>query len=333
MALLVLLVASAFAYDKATRQAISPGITVAGVSVGGMTAIDARNKLDRQLLGQLEQPVTVRRGSDSWRLTAKRSKIKVDTSGNVRTAMAQSNSGNFMARAYRKLTGAKLDIALQPQISYSKPAVKDFVNQVVKSTDQPAEDASLIFTVSKVQPQQSKNGLAVKQRQLKKQVTAALTTLGSDRTVRAQVRVLKPTVTTSQLSVKYPVLITIDKANFKLTLFKNLKSVKTYSVAVGRAGYETPSGLYSIQDKQVNPSWYVPNSAWTGDLAGSAIPPGPDNPLKARWMGIAGGVGIHGTADSASLGSAASHGCIRMSVTEVIELYEDANVGTPVFIA
>jgi lipoprotein-anchoring transpeptidase ErfK/SrfK len=62
------------------------------------------------------------------------------------------------------------------------------------------------------------------------------------------------------------------------------------------------------------------------------VPPGPDNPLKARWMGFLGGAGIHGTDDVGSLGGAASHGCVRMSIPDVIELYERVDVGTPVYI-
>jgi lipoprotein-anchoring transpeptidase ErfK/SrfK len=97
-------------------------------------------------------------------------------------------------------------------------------------------------------------------------------------------------------------------------------------------GLETPAGLYDVQDKQVNPSWHVPNSAWAGSLAGRTIPPGPQDPLKARWMGFNGGAGIHGTAVSGSLGSAASHGCIRMAIPDVIQLYSHVSVGDPVYI-
>ncbi len=330
---LVLLVAGAFAYDNATSQTISPGVTVAGIDVGGLSAVDARSKLNRDLLGQLETPVTVTRGPDSWYLAANRSKVGVDTDGSVSAALAKSNSGNFAVRAYRKLTGTELDASIQPQVSYSKPAVQAFVDRVVKGVDRPARDASLAFTVSAVQPVPSKSGVAVKQRQLKRQVTAALITPGADRTVTAQVRVLKPKITTSQLSAKYPLLITVDRNNFKLTLFKDLKPVKTYPITVGRAGFETPAGLYSIQNKQVNPTWYVPDRPWAGDLAGTVVPPGPTNPLKARWMGIAGGAGIHGTAEAGSLGTAASHGCVRMSIPDVIDLYDRVSVGTPVFIA
>ncbi len=330
---LVLLVAGAFAYDNATSQTISPGVTVAGVDVGGMSAVDARSKLHRDLLGQLETPVTVTRGSDSWQLAANRSKVGVDTDGSVSAALAKSNSGNFAVRAYRKLTGTELDASVQPQVSYSKPAVQAFVDRVVKGVDRPARDASLAFTVSAVQPVPSKSGVAVKQRQLKRQVTAALITPNADRTVTAQVRVLKPKITTSQLSAKYPLLITVDRTNFKLTLFKDLKPVKSYPITVGRAGLETPAGLYSIQSKQVNPTWYVPDRPWAGDLAGTVVPPGPDNPLKARWMGIAGGAGIHGTAELGSLGTAASAGCVRMSIPDVIDLYDQVSVGAPVFVA
>jgi lipoprotein-anchoring transpeptidase ErfK/SrfK len=77
----------------------------------------------------------------------------------------------------------------------------------------------------------------------------------------------------------------------------------------------------------------VPNSPWAGDLAGKVIPPGPDDPIKARWMGIYAGAGIHGTDADGSIGSAASHGCIRMHIPDVIELYDEVSVGTPVYIA
>ena len=78
----------------------------------------------------------------------------------------------------------------------------------------------------------------------------------------------------------------------------------------------------------------MPNSDWAGKLAGKVIPPGdPGNPIKARWMGIYNGAGIHGTDAVGSLGTAASHGCIRMAIPDVIELFGHVDVGAPVFIA
>jgi lipoprotein-anchoring transpeptidase ErfK/SrfK len=91
--------------------------------------------------------------------------------------------------------------------------------------------------------------------------------------------------------------------------------------------------MYTVQDKQVDPSWHVPNSAWAGSLAGRVIPPGPDDPLKARWIGITGGSGIHGTEEVGSLGSAASHGCIRMAIPDVIALYDRVPYGSKIYVA
>ena len=83
----------------------------------------------------------------------------------------------------------------------------------------------------------------------------------------------------------------------------------------------------------MNPSWTAPNRPWAGSYAGRTVPGGaPDNPLKARWLGVTGSVGIHGTSESWSIGSRASHGCIRMHVGDVIDLYPRVPYGTPVLI-
>lgn len=99
-------------------------------------------------------------------------------------------------------------------------------------------------------------------------------------------------------------------------------------------GLQTPSGLWHIQWEQVNPPWYVPNDPWAGSLAGQVIPPGPADPLKARFMSFDGGAGIHGIDPSeySTIGHTASHGCIRMTIPSVIDLYSKVSVGTPVYI-
>jgi lipoprotein-anchoring transpeptidase ErfK/SrfK len=85
---------------------------------------------------------------------------------------------------------------------------------------------------------------------------------------------------------------------------------------------------------QKNPAWNVPQSEWAGSLAGETIPGGdPRNPLVARWIGFNGSVGFHGTASAGSLGSAASHGCIRMNPSDVIDLFGRVRPSTPVLVA
>ena len=155
---------------------------------------------------------------------------------------------------------------------------------------------------------------------------------GAGKRIQAKVEVTRPEITTKELAGEYPTYITVSQSEYKLRLFKNLKLVKEYPVAVGGGGYYTPTGLHSIQDKQVDPTWNVPTSSWAGDLAGQSIPPGPSNPLKSRWMGIYNGAGIHGTDDTGSIGSAASHGCIRMLIPDVEDLFDRVEVGDPIYI-
>jgi lipoprotein-anchoring transpeptidase ErfK/SrfK len=144
-----------------------------------------------------------------------------------------------------------------------------------------------------------------------------------------------PMVTTQQLAERTPAFIVIDRKAHVLRFYEHLKPSRSWPIAVGRAGLETPAGLYDIQWKETNPKWRVPNSEWAGDLAGTTIPPGPDNPIKARWMAFNGGAGIHGIDPSSysSIGTDASHGCVRMRIPDVISLYARAPVGTPVYVA
>ncbi len=71
---------------------------------------------------------------------------------------------------------------------------------------------------------------------------------------------------------RYPTILTVDRDHFKLRLFKRLKLSKTYPIAVGMAGLDTPAGLYSIQNKEVNPAWHVPNSSWAARSPGRRSP-------------------------------------------------------------
>src|SRR5206468_3343347 len=91
------------------------------------------------------------------------------------------------------------------------------------------------------------------------------------------------------------------------------------------------SALHREIGAAITPAWHVPNSTWAGDLAGKTIAgDDPGNPIKARWLGIYDGVGIHGTSDDASIGHNASHGCIRMHIPDVEKLYDEVPVGSAV---
>jgi lipoprotein-anchoring transpeptidase ErfK/SrfK len=331
---LILLGAGAvYAWDSAKKDEIAAGVTIGGVDVGGRTTEEAAALVEADLIEPLDREVTVEYGKEHFTLEADELDIRADVEGMVDTALAVSQEGGLPTRVWRYATGGEVDEEISPQIAYSQKTLDDFITGVQQNVNQPAQDASVSPSTTSLDPIPAQNGFEVRVDELRADLEAAVQSPNS-RTVEADVEKVKPEVTTADLAAQYPHYIVIDRAGFQLRYFENLELVKTYTIAVGSVGYDTPAGTYSIANKAVNPAWTVPDSDWTGDLAGQVIPGGsPENPLKARWLGIYDGAGIHGTADVGSLGTAASHGCIRMSVPEVIELYDMVPVGTPVYIA
>jgi lipoprotein-anchoring transpeptidase ErfK/SrfK len=323
---------AAFAYDSSRDDLIAEGVTIAGVDVGGMNTEDARRLVRHELQKPLERPIAVFRGPQRFRLSAHDAGVKADVGGMVDEALQKSRDGSIFSRVARDVTGGEEDAQVSARVSYSTDAVEKLVERVEKKLNRPARDAEVSFpSLEKVKEQ---NGRKVRSAMLEQRVAQALTVPGAERRVKAPVRVLKAKVTQDQLAGQYPVVLVADRYNFKLRLYKNLNLQKEYTVAVGALGFDTPAGLYHIQNKAVDPAWHVPNSDWAGDLAGTIVPGGTaENPLKARWLGIFDGAGIHGTDQTYSLGSAASHGCIRMAIPDVIELYDQVPVGAPIYIA
>jgi lipoprotein-anchoring transpeptidase ErfK/SrfK len=133
-------------------------------------------------------------------------------------------------------------------------------------------------------------------------------------------------------SVKSQPVIVIHRGINRLYLYKGTHLVRVFPVATGQAAWPTPLGHFQIVVKELNPWWYPPTQdSWAAGA--KPVPPGPNNPLGTRWMGLsAPGVGIHGTDEPWSIGHSESHGCIRMQVPSAEWLYTRVRVGTPVFI-
>lgn len=321
-----------FSFDRSRSDLIADGVHSGAVDLGGLRAGRARAVLDRAVAGPLRSRVMIRRGARRWRLGAREAGLHVDVRGTVEDALARSRSGSIFTRTGRAVTGRPLALDLPARVTYSRRAVARLVRRVERDVDRPARDATVSPSGSRLKRVGAHTGATVRGAVLRRRVAAALGHVARTRTVSVPWVPVPPKVRESELVAHYPSYIVIDRGAFTLRYFRRLRLAKTYPIAVGRQGLETPAGLYDIQGKQVNPYWQVPNSAWAGDLAGQLIPPGPRDPIKARWMGFNGGAGIHGTDDSGSLGSAASHGCIRMSIPDVIDLYRRVRVHTPVYV-
>lgn len=325
-----IVVGGAYLYDRSQDGQIASGVTIDGVDVGGMTAEDAEAKLRRELLRPLDRPLRAKFGEQTWKLSPAALKVRADVHGAVEEAVSASREGDIFTRLGRYVGGNEIELALSADLAYSHSAINKFVRKVADELDQEPRDASVEPGADELEVVASQPGRKVRDNRLERELRAAV--VGSDRTVTVHVHETKPEVTTTEVAERYPSYLTLDRGSFTLRLWEDLKLAKTYTVAVGQEGLETPEGLYEIQAKEENPIWHVPESDWAGDLAGQTIPPGPSNPIKARWMAIYEGAGIHGTEETASLGSAASHGCVRMAIPDVEELYDYVEVGTPIFI-
>ena len=326
--------AALIVYDQTKKDRIAEGVRAGGVEVGGMSRAAAEEKVAASLRSRMNQPILVRDGRARFTLTPRAMGANFDVRAIVDDAIQASRDGNIFARVYREVRGEPLDEEVPARVKYSRLVLTRFVDRVERKLNRKPQDAKLGFNEEgEFHPVPGRRGVRVDSRALRDRLDAAISGL-APATIRVKATKKDPRVKLKDLAREYDKLLIVNRNSFKLRYYRKLKLVKTYNIAVGQVGFDTPAGLYHIQNKAVNPAWSVPNKPWAGSLAGQVIPGGAaNNPLKERWMGIYDGAGIHGTAEDGSIGTAASHGCIRMHIPDVRELYDRVDVNTPVYIA
>jgi lipoprotein-anchoring transpeptidase ErfK/SrfK len=308
-------------------ERIAAGVSAGGVDVSGLTIDEAAQRLDAAYGVRLEQDIVAQAAGLTFRLTAKRAEATFDP---LRTAKRALYAGRGAAPPAPAPGAAPAGIDVPLAASHDQRAVRSFAARIDRRLSRPARDAQLRITLRRIRVTHSAVGRDINAAALARQVGAALDDARLTRVFTPALRTVHPKVTVDELP---RTAITIQQSTFTLRLFKNLRVRRTYKVAVGQPQYPTPRGRFAIMSKQINPVWSVPNSPWAGELAGTTVVGGSAaNPLKARWMGIANGVGIHGTGEDYSIGTRASHGCIRMHVADVVALYRRVPLGTPVLI-
>ena len=144
---------------------------------------------------------------------------------------------------------------------------------------------------------------------------------------RAQAARKPHTNTTTATATKPDARLVLDLGDRQVYVYRDQKLVVNYPVAIGQAGWETPSGSFHVLEMQRDPKWQHP-------ITGEIVPAGPENPLGKRWIGFLyegrTHIGFHGTNQEDLIGQAVSHGCVRMRNRDVIALYEQISLGTPV---
>ena len=123
--------------------------------------------------------------------------------------------------------------------------------------------------------------------------------------------------------------LVVDLSDRQVKLYKKDKLAAKYPIAIGKEGWETPTGSFKVIRMLENPTWQHP-------ITGEKIPPGERNPLGKRWIEFTAQdkllIGFHGTTDYSLLGEAVSHGCIRMKNAHITALYKEVAIGTPVIV-
>ena len=285
---------------------IAHGVTVYGVDVGGLTSEPARERLR----SAFKRPVTFVLDEKHW----------------------QVGPGAFGGSAAVDIAVTRA-LAAQPRreveldLAFSTKRIAAYVKRLERRYSIAAKNSELVGLTG-VRPafSEARTGRKLESAALVREVEHLLES-GNRNPLTLTFRAVAPKVT----SANFGPIVVIRRESKRLDLYSGHVLARTLGVATGRPEFPTPIGWFSIADKQRDPWWYPPDSEWAKDE--EPIPPGPGNPLGTRWMGLnAFAVGIHGTPDAASIGYSASHGCIRMRVWEAEWLFDQVEVGTPVFI-
>jgi lipoprotein-anchoring transpeptidase ErfK/SrfK len=317
--------------DATREEVVADGVRVGRVEVGGLDRAEARALVQRRLAGAVGRPVVATYRGRRFVLRSADVRARLDADASVDAALRRGRAGDPFSRV---LGGKEAGGAVAPRIAFSRAAVDGFAARVARRVDREPRDADIDWHDGRLERTHARNGIAVRRAALAAALAQRVAHPAAPRSVAVPVTVSeRPDRTLKDLAERYPTVIAVDRDGKALRLYKDLRLEHRYTIAVGKAGLETAAGRYRIREKVVDPPWHVPDSAWAGDLAGRTIPPNdPQNPLIARWLGFHDGQGIHGTDDVASLGTAASHGCIRMAVPDVKELYRAVRIGTPLFL-
>jgi lipoprotein-anchoring transpeptidase ErfK/SrfK len=315
---------AAYRYDASTQNRILPGVTIAGVDVGGMTRKQAVGAVKQTVADTLARQVEVQAAGESWPITLDDLGTTSDFREVVDLALAVNGEFTWMERSFRRLLDRPLDRAYELSYTYNEGRISRFVQTVADQVKVSPTNAAVDFVDGQLVLRRPEKGKELRVQHAQESLMEALAT--QEAGVRFDMRTLEPNISTKELG--YTLVVRLSE--LKLYLYKGLDLVKTYPVAAGQPAYPTPTGDWTVINKAENPTWVNPApDGWGADMP-ATIAGGPGNPLGTRALYLdAPGIRIHGTYDSGSIGTYASHGCVRMLISDVEELYEIVPIGTP----
>ena len=320
-------------YDGAHRERLLPGVVVGRVEAGGHRAADVVRTLDHRLPAVAATPVRIVAGSEEARVTLAELGLRSNAAEIVARARADADEMGLARRVWHRLLAKPVDLRYDVRLAVERSAVEREVARLAEVVAVAPVDARIDTSSGMVSILAPEPGRALDTATAVEQVhDLAVRVANGDgpagpAEVRPPVTALEPAVT------GFADVILVRTAENKLYHYENGALARTYRVATGTAHYPTPKGTFSVVLKRRNPTWVNPDPGGWGRSLPARIGPGPGNPLGTRAMNLdSPGIRIHGTSNVASLGTAASHGCIRMALADVEELFEKVEQGTPVTI-
>ncbi len=315
------------AADASAFGRFPPGVRIDGIDVGGLTRAEAVAVCRSELAGLDSRPVTLTVDGESWSNTAADVGLEIDYEGMVERAYKTAWDTSLPERMIRRFLGSPRSMNMPLAIKYDDQLLRRFVNVAMPSIECEPKNAYLDVSSGEAVVRSPKTG---RRADLEQVLAAAGKALEKGkRTVEVPIAKRTPPEITE---VTVGRLILVNQEAHTLSLYDRDKLLAKYPVAVGSAKYPTVIGEWAVVRLEKNPTWYNRGSTWMENMPES-IPPGPNNPLGTRAITInGGGILIHGTNNTGSIGYSVSHGCIRMYMKDVEALYEQVNVGMPVYI-
>jgi L,D-transpeptidase-like protein/putative peptidoglycan binding protein len=285
---------------------IPPGVTISGIAVGGMTPEEAATVVTERFNLPL--------------------RLRIDRRRKLAPLPSALGATAHVDEAITKARSAQPGAALTLPVLIDGDVVRTYVVAVARRFNRAPVDAQVFLRRLKPVVVPDRPGLTVNRLALTKTIVSRLRA-----TSRVPVLIRRASPRASTLRSAFRNVIVIRRGSNRLFLYNYDRLRRLFRVATGQSTYPTPLGRFTIQVKWRDPWWYPPNSRWASGQ--KPIPPGPNNPLGTRWMGLSTpGVGIHGTPNPASIGYSVSHGCIRMYIADAEWLFNTVDVGTTVFI-
>ncbi len=313
-------------FRKAQTGLLLPGAVIEGVNVGRMTHAEAVAAVDADLAPTLDRVITIRAGNETWRTSLRDLGVTTNTVPVVNEALAASERVDWATLA--ALRWQARIVPYRADVTISEPgeeAVDRLVDQIAKSVDTPARDAKLRYNRTGFSVLPEAEGRRVNRAETGKRILAALS--GGPDIVEVPVDRLQPKVT----KAAFRQVLFLRQGEHRLQYYVDGQLIRSYVVATGTGGYPTPKGVFRVTLKRPKPVWINPApNGWGRDLP-RRIEPGPTNPLGLRALNwSASGIRFHGTANVGSLGRDASHGCVRLSNPDIVDLYELVKVGATI---